>query len=170
MKITFSLVLGLALLAGCDRPEADSSGTPATETFNPPKDSTNVLILTASIQGGKPYKFEVTRAVIERLPDWSPSSEEIPLSPQRAAQLALARYKSLSPSSSNELEISTLSLQRISWFHSKWAYHISFVPHESVRSSEGRNDLPSTMVVLLDGTVVDPVVDRSPRKGPKINL
>ncbi len=172
MKLTFSLVLGLALLAGCRKPEADSSRGPATETFNPPRDSTNVLILSASIEGGKPYKFEVPRAAIERLPDWSPTAESIPLSPQRAAQLALARYKSLSPASTNtnELEISAISLQTISWFRSKWAYYVSFVARESVRPSPQSNDLPRTMVVLLDGTVVDPVIDRGPRRGPDIHL
>ena len=129
-----------------------------------------VLILTASIEGGKPYKFEVPRVVIERLPDWSPTSDSIPLSPQRAAQLALTRYKSMAQSGTNEIETSAISLQTISWFHSKWAYHISFVPREGVGSPPEHNDLPRTMVVLLDGTVVDPVVDRGPQRGPKIHL
>jgi hypothetical protein len=170
MKIMFSLVLGLTLLVGCDRPEADRSREPATVTFNPPKDSANVLILTVSIEGGKHYKFEVPRAAIERLPDWSPTSDSIPLSPQRAAQLALARYKSLSPSSTNDLETSAISLQTISWFRSKWAYSVSFVSREAVRPFTEPNDLPRTMVVLLDGTVVEPVIDRGPRSGPTVHL
>jgi hypothetical protein len=170
VKSSFSLMLGLALLAGCDRPEGGRSGAPARETFNPPKDSTNVLILTASIEGGKPYKFEVPRAVIEGLPDGSPTSETIPLPPQRAAQLALSRYKSLAQLGTNDIETSAISLQTISWFHSKWAYHISFVPRDGARSSPEHNDLPRTMVVLLNGTVVNPVIDRSPQRGPKIHL
>ena len=170
MKTAFSVMMGLALLAGCDRPEEGRAGAPPMETFNPPKDSTNVLILTASIEGGKIFKFEVPRAVIESLPDWSPTSNSIPLLPQRAAQLAWTRYKLLSQSGTNELETSAISLQTISWFRSKWAYHISFVPRERVGYSPEHNDLPRTMVVLLDGTVVDPVIDRGPQRGPKIHL
>jgi hypothetical protein len=170
MRIIFGLLIGLALVAGCGRPETEAPQTPATETWNPPRDSTNVDILTSSVQGGNTYKFEVPRARIEALPDWDPSSNTIPFLPQQAAQLALARYRYLHPSVTNDLQASSISLQTISWFRSKWAYHVFLVPPEGARPFVEPKDSIRTMVVLLDGTVVDPVIDRGPKRGPDIRL
>ena len=170
MKIIFGPLIGLVLVAGCGRPEAETPRTPPTETWNPPRNATNVEILTYSVQGGNRYKYEASRGMVERLPDWSPASNTIPLLPQQAAQLALAHYKSLHPSVTNELEASSISLQTISWFRSKWAYNVFLVTPEGAPPFVEPKDSIRTIIVLLDGTVVDPIVDRSPKRGLDIHL
>jgi hypothetical protein len=169
MKTAPALLIGLTLVAGCGRPASDTRTSPVSESWNPPKDSTNVVILYSSVQGGKAYKFEVPRARVEKLPDWSAASTTIPLQPQQAGQLALAWYQSRHPSITN-LQASSISLQRISWYETKWAYQVFLVPPEKSRPFEEPKDSISTVVVLLDGTIVDPVIDPDANRRPRINL
>jgi hypothetical protein len=138
------------------------------ETFNPPRDSTNLVLLTLGIRHRNiSYKYEVPRARIERLPDWAPTSNSIPLLPQQAAQMAVAHYRSLHPSVTNELEARSVSLERILWFESKWAYYVRLASVESSRPSVEPED-PKTIILLLDSTFVEPVIDRSPQGGRAI--
>ena len=83
MKTAFGLLIGLALIAGCDKPAGGSKGSPVIESWNPPKDSTNVVLLYSSSADRTGYKFEVPKAMVERLPDWDPNSNTIPLLPQQ---------------------------------------------------------------------------------------
>lgn len=169
MRIGLGLLVALALVAGCDRPAEESKAPPVTESWNPPKDSTNVVLLCTSSAGGIGYKFEVRRAAIEKIPDWGPSSNTIPLLPQQAAQLALARYQSLHPSLTN-LQAFSISLQPISWYSSKWAYYISLVPQDRTHPFLEPSNSLRTMVVLLDGTVVDPIIDADAKRRLRIDL
>ena len=169
MKTPLALLICVILFAGCGRPGSDNPASPVSESWNPPKDSTNIVILYASVQGGKGYKFEVPRARVEKLPDWSAASNTIPLQPQRAGQLALEWYQSRHPSITN-LQASSISLQRISWYETKWAYRVFLVAPEAARPFEEPENSIRTIVVLLDGTVVDPVIDPDAKRRPQINL
>jgi len=169
MMTPLALVICVVLSASCGRPGSDSPAAPVSESWNPPKDSTNIVILYASVQGGKAYKFEVPRARVEKLPDWSAASNTIPLQPQRAGQLALAWYQSRHPSITN-LQASSISLQRIFWYETKWAYHVFLVPPEAARLFDEPRDSIRTIIVLLDGTVVEPVIDPDAKRRPQINL
>jgi hypothetical protein len=169
MKTAPALLIGLSIVAGCGRPATDSPTSPVSESWNPPKDSTNIVILYSSVQGGKAYKFEVPRTRIEKLPDWSAASNTIPVQPQQAGQLAVAWYQSRHPSTTN-LQASSITLQRISWYETKWAYQVLLVPPEEARPFAEPKDSISTIVVLLDGTVVEPVIDRDAKRRPQINL
>lgn len=169
MKTAVALLIGLTIVTGCGSSASDAPTPPVSESWNPPTDSTNVVILYSSVQGGKAYKFEVARARIERLPNWSAASNTIPLQPQQAGQLALTWYQSRHPSTTN-LQASSISLQRISWFETKWAYQVFLVPPEEARPFQEPKDSIRTMVVLLDGTVVDPIIDPDAKRRPQINL
>ena len=169
MKTAPVLLIGLTLAAGCGGPASDGPTSPVSESWNPPKDSTNIVILYSSVQGGKAYKFEVPRARIEGLPNWSAASNTIPLQPHQAGRLALAWYQSRHPSITN-LQASSISLQRIPWYETKWAYQVFLVPPEEARPFEEPKDSTRTIVVLLDGTVVEPVIDPDAKHRPQINL
>ena len=169
MKTAPALLIGLTIVAGCGRPATDGPTSPVSESWNPPKDSTNIVILYSSVQGGKAYKFEVPMTRIEKLPDWSAASNTIPLQPQQAGQLALAWYQSRHPFITN-LQASSISLQRISWYDTKWAYQVFLVPPEEARPFADLKDSIRTIVVLLDGTVVEPVIDPDAKRRPQINL
>jgi hypothetical protein len=169
MKAPIALLMSAVLIAGCDRGGSNSSPPPVSQSWNPPKDSTNIVILYSSVQGGKAYKFEVPRARVEKLPDWSAASITIPLQPQQAGQLALAWYRFRHPTITN-LQASSISLQRISWYETKWAYQVFLVPPEEARPFAEPKDSISTIVVLLDGTIVEPVIDRDARRRPQVHL
>ena len=83
--------------------------------------------------------------------------------------LALAWYQSRHPSITN-LQASSISLQRISWYETKWAYQVFLVPPEEARPFAEPEDSIRTIVVLLDGTFVEPVIDPDAKRRPQINL
>lgn len=169
VRIVFAVLISVLLAAGCGKPPSEGTTPPISESWNPPKDGTNIVILYSSVQGGKGYKFEVPRARIEKLADWTPASNTIPLAPQQAARLALAWYRSLHPTITN-LQASSISLQRIFRYETKWAYHVFLVPPEGAGPFQEPKDSMRTAVVLLDGTVVDPVSDPDTNRWPKIHL
>ena len=127
------------------------------------ENTTNVYLLsTCSTDRTTAYKFEIPRSKFGNLAEWTPSSSSIPLQPQRAAQLALKRYRSLYPSA-NTAFVLGFTLTPLEGTHfKKWMYWVNFSASE-----DGSIKLPAKaaecLVVLLDGTVVDPVVDPEPK-------
>ena len=158
MKTPIILLLGLALSANFDSAAAELPTPQSTESSSLTGNGTNVVLLYG---GG--YKYEVSRAKLETLPDWSIASNSIPLLPQQAAQIALARYSSLHPTISN-LEVRNIFMRRISCDGSKWMYHVQ-VDYPPMRPQ----DSPPTkmVIVFFDGTVVDPVIDPDASRRPR---
>jgi len=116
------------------------------------------LLSTRSTDRTTAYKFEITRSKFDSLLEWTPNSKTIPLQPQRAAHLALQRYRSLYPSATTVFVLN-FTLTPLQGTHGKkWMYWVSFSASE-----DGSVELPATaagcLVVLFDGSVVDPEVD-----------
>jgi len=125
--------------------------------------TTNVhLLSTCSTDRTTAYKFEIPRSKFDKLAEWTPSSNSISLQPQRAAQLAPQRYRPLYPSAKTAFVLG-FTLTPLSGTHfKKWMYWVDFSASEN-----GSVMLPAKavgcLVVLLDGTVVDPAVDPEPK-------
>jgi hypothetical protein len=84
----------------------------------PTGNETNVELLYG---GG--FKYEVPRSKLETLPDWTVESNTIPLLPQQAAKIALARFSSLHPAITN-VDTRNITMRRLSCGGSKWAYYV----------------------------------------------
>ena len=125
-------------------------------TNNSPRTSFELFRFRQSIDGlqqatsgspGRPVEF--TRA--DGPGDWTSAIAGIPLQPQRATQLALARCRFLYPKAT-ALSAIEFQLRPCGERPNKWMYLITI-------ASDGDGQVPTGMFVLLDGTVVDPVVD-----------
>jgi hypothetical protein len=107
MKIPLAFLIGLAVSATFDTPAAELPKAPATESLIPTGNNTNVVLLYG---GG--YKHEVPRSKLATLPDWTVESNTIPLLPQQAARIALARFSSLHPTITN-IETSNITMVEV---------------------------------------------------------
>ncbi len=90
--------------------------------------------------------------------DWMNTIAGIPLEPQRATRLALARCRFLYPKVT-ALSATDFQLILRDERPNKWIYLITL-------ASNGDGQVPTHMFVLLDGTVVDPVVEYAPDAKP----
>jgi len=109
----------------------------------------------------------VDRAVIERQPRWEASTEEPPLSVQKATALALPRVSARFPEVKEWL-VHTIYMRNLLLggktgstysYPNIWVYEIEFSPKDEkmrkkLQDSVGVHGL--TQIVLLDGTVVSP--------------
>ena len=123
------------------------------------------IVTTHSKDQKTAFRFEVADGHIARLPDWNPAMAVIPLQPHDAARLALVRYKELYPTASSAT-ITGLTLVRIKKTNgTKWAYWIDLSVDQDKKDTLP-GEAVSVLVVLFDGTVVDPIVDPHPSVFP----
>jgi hypothetical protein len=163
MKTPLAFLISLALCANFDAVAAELPKAAATESLIPTGNDTNVVL---GYGGG--YKYEVSKAKLETLPDWSVESNTIPLLPQQAAQIALARFSSLHPAIAN-VETRSITMRRISCGGSKWMYQVQVDFPQTPRLVEDspRVEPPPMVIVFFDGTVVDPVIDPDASRRPR---
>jgi hypothetical protein len=169
MKTPLALWIGLALCANFDAAAAELPKATATEPLIPTGNDTNVVLLYG---GG--YKHEVPRSKLETLPDWTVESNTIPLLPQQAARIALARFSSLHPAITN-IETSNITMRRLSCGGSKWAYYVQVDYPQTLRSiaetqDSSKMDPPHNVIVFFDGTAVDPIIDPDASRRPRPRL
>ena len=86
----------------------------------------------------------------EKQPRWDPLNQEIPLLPHAAIKAAAA-WLQKEGEATNDLRVASLDL-RLS-HKDKWLYWIRFTPTVSLAKSRF---VPSTVLVTLDGTVIEP--------------
>jgi len=124
-----------------------------------------VVLLAAVAQNGKRYVFEITPERAEHLPRWDqPSTGEPPLSMSDARRLAMTWIKGKAPQA-DTFELAASSLVRASPAASvpgapvPWYYSIGFDHSTGDRRVAG--GLESLVVVLLDGSIVEPRTEES---------
>ena len=113
---------------------------------------------------GKKYIVTVTDAAIQKTPDWDDDAENPPVSAKKALKLATAMKDSLVKDSDKfKWEMRSLSLMEI---EGKWLWTATFLAmkqgalSEPVPVSEGEEDLNHlSLAVLMDGTVIKPVIE-----------
>lgn len=131
------------------------------------KEMVTLIDLKDGISGFR-YLWEVPRATLNRLPKWSPTETESPLSPHKAAKIASTEVKRHFPEST-KLKPTSISLHQ-HWqakeAEAVWVYHVSF---EANPEPTGKQKSLLEVLVLLDGAIVPPIVTplNDPRFRPR---
>ncbi len=120
---------------------------------------TDMVTLTDLKDGitGFRYLWQVPRTTLTKLSSWSPADAEAPLSPHKAAKVALEDVKRQFPAST-KLRPYSISLQEHeiqSGGGAVWVYYVSF---DSKPEAKGKQKSLLEVLVLLDGSVVSPIV------------
>jgi TonB family protein len=134
--------------------------------------SGNVLAITTAVgQDGTRYQFEIPEKRADTLPPWDQrAASEPPLSMTEARRIAEAWLTSRTPEIKT-FELSGLSLVKVPprlptgpcAAGGCWYYRASFDPVVGGRRLSGGGDF--TVVVLLDGSIVEPRVEQRPAAG-----
>jgi hypothetical protein len=108
-----------------------------------------------SYTSGKQYVVEVSREALEKSPAWKDDDENPPLSARRAIRLANAMKGSLVKDSDDyKWQFETAALTSDS---GKWYWVIRYEAHFQRGVSSGPRAF-LRIVVLMDGTVIKPVI------------
>ncbi len=103
----------------------------------------------------KHYEFAVTRADIANTPIWSRESENPPLSPRRAGQIARTQLEELLPEGKAWLLREITLAQLGDDIH--WLYLVTFEPPPIGHPGEKDPDF-MRIIVLMDGKTTPPTV------------
>ena len=117
----------------------------------------DVVLDTYSAQndsGKAVYYYCVTQARRDSQPAWEPGKQPIPLSIDKAIQVAQAWIKK-QPWSENVQDINQITLEHASDPSGCWFYSIDFDCNDTQTSLH-----PNWVMVLLDGSVVEPTQKR----------
>lgn len=131
---------------------------PASLASTPPR----MVVLLAAAQNGKRYVFEITPERAEQLPRWDVSAGEPPLSMSDARRVATTWIKGKAPQA-DAFELAASSLVRATPSASApsapvpWYYSIGF--DHTIGDRRLAGGLESMVVVLLDGSIVEPRVE-----------
>jgi TonB family protein len=124
-----------------------------------------VVLLAAVAQNGKRYVFEITPERAEHLPRWDqPSTGEPPLPISDARRLATTWIKGKAPQA-DAFELAASSLVRARPSASvpgapvPWYYSVAF--DHTIGDRRVAGGLESLVVVLLDGSIVEPRTEES---------
>jgi len=104
--------------------------------------------------GKKFVSYSVSAEALRKQPNWDPVTQEIPLSVHDAVKIATA-WLNKQPRATKDQKLSSISLSCRSGdsFKDKWVYMVFFTTgYDTDRWWE----IPSTAIVLLDGSVVEP--------------
>ena len=88
----FILILIATLCASCQQPRSQSRSQQPTSTGD-----AELVILSLSDFEGALYFFQTTRGSLRATPRWKSGAEFPPLSPRRAAEVALQRAQQIRP-------------------------------------------------------------------------
>jgi hypothetical protein len=105
---------------------------------------------------GKRFDFEVTREQLLRAPPWAADQDSPPLSPRRAERLAATKLHEL-VSNRNAWERKQIILENMG----DGVHWIYIVEYSRVGEILGGLSLPFRVVILMDGTVIEPKVLRT---------
>jgi hypothetical protein len=134
--------------------------------FTQPPGESDVVELISQVSG-KTYITRVSDVAIRKTPRWDDDSDSPPVPPRKALKLAEKMKKSL-VDNPDELRLMQLTLTPHAggWF---WLVVYS-APPDLLRRAEPDEppELPSLdLVVLMDGTVIEPIVEQAlPEKEP----
>ncbi|MEI7728378.1 MAG: hypothetical protein WCO56_02355 [Verrucomicrobiota bacterium] len=106
---------------------------------------------------GKRFGFEVTGERVLKTPIWKADADSPPLAPRRADQLATAKFRKLISDTKGWKRGSITLVDAGDSLH--WYYVIHFVQMDEF------SGVPPTLhvIVLMDGTVVEPRIDEDKR-------
>ncbi len=116
---------------------------------------------------GTRQTFSITEQSAAHVPEWSPEKDDKPpLSISRAITLAKDWARKQYPKE-NKPDIGTISMRRIKWpeMMNRWFYVIEFSKYLQGYTTDGvpvtgMTKDPTFIVVLMDGTIVRPVISK----------
>lgn len=110
--------------------------------------------------GKKKFQFEIPSTRLQATPTWVPESEALPLSPNEAIRIGTPYAREQRPrfDACVCIRIAIMSITHHSTKSGHWFYHLEFVP---VMDDRTYNSDRIPVVLLLDGTVVEPKVTES---------
>ena len=111
--------------------------------------------------------FSITEQTAAKVPEWNPEKNDAPPLPiSRAVAIAKEWMKKKRPKD-NKPDIESVKLERIHWpeLNNRWYYLIELNRILKGFDSSGRgSDItlsdPAFVIVLMDGTTVDPIITR----------
>jgi TonB family protein len=154
MALRAGPVAALVVLLTIAAPGQSSSQVPAATG-----QSRSTIVLSASaIQDGTRYQYEISPERASALPRWDErAGSEPPLSMGEARKAAEAWLTSRAPEAKT-LELTSLNLLNLNPA-GVWHYRLTFDPLVGGRRLSGGRDF--TVVVLLDGSIVEPRVEQA---------
>jgi len=105
---------------------------------------------------GRRFDFEVTREQLLRAPAWGADQDSPPLSPRKADRLAVAKFHQL-VSNTNAWERKQIILENMG----DGVHWIYIVEYTRVGETLAGLSMPFRVVILMDGTVIEPKVLRT---------
>ncbi len=108
------------------------------------------------------YIWRIPHSALSKLPVWSPSDSEPPLSPHKAVATATRYLEAILPSST-KVSIYAIALEKQGigadqdpkQLSALWAYHISF---NAVPEPPPKFKAQLEVLITLDGTLIKPIV------------
>lgn len=110
--------------------------------------------LTRYVYGYK-YTFKVFDEDLHKTPSWNPMTEEVPVSPRQAIDVAKVSIARFLPRYDEKWVLDRIELSQL--LKDKWVYEIEFRNEELFESQAGP-DYAFSIFVKMDGTVVEPDV------------
>ena len=110
---------------------------------------------------GSRYTFKVTSAELQNLPSWNPETEDVPLSAQKALQVAQTNLAKFLPNP-DKWTLDRIQITRM--IKDKWIYEVYFdCLSEDCACLD--SDWSFMVYVKMDGTIVEPLIEFWDGKG-----
>jgi len=106
--------------------------------------------------GGKHYEFKITRSEVANTPIWPSDTENPPLSPRRAQEIARTQLNQLLGPDSKEWLLREIMLGQMG-DDIHWEYLVTFEPPPLGHAGEANPDF-MRIIVLMSGKVVNPTI------------
>ena len=107
---------------------------------------------------GNRYTFKVASGELKNLPSWNPETEDVPMSPRKALEIARTNLSKFVQTS----EKWNLELTRM--IKNKWIYEVYF---DCLSEDCGRSDSDWSFMIYvkMDGSIVEPLIEPWDGKG-----
>lgn len=129
--------------------------------FAPPQNPAMIRLTSWRNQDGTFRVWELSAARASSLPRWSPDTETPPLAVPEATRIARAWFAGRNPQAQGiELQNASLSRVRRTADIDFWFYQLSFFGNDPAQPG------PLVVVVLPDGSVVEPINSGGPSSAP----
>ena len=110
---------------------------------------------------GNRYTFKVTAEELKNLPSWNPDTEDVPMSPRKALEIARTNLSKF-VQTSEKWSLDRIELTRMT--KDKWIYEVYF---DCLSEDCGRadSDWSFMIYVKMDGSIVEPLIEPWDGKG-----
>jgi len=123
------------------------------------------VVSRSELFDGTEYQFLLSDSELVKAPDWNATKPVPPLDPGKASDLARAYLDKLTKGKNIAWNLSSITLNKVSFQPERWIYEIGFIQDVSAYGAWIGPVQSFVVVVYLSGDIVDPVI--SHRKSPE---